>query len=290
MKSILSLFLCYAFLGFAAHAEAPKTDSLKPFAPDLAIFNKAVAANWKEKVREKEPLPKIEIGSVQYLPPEVLKASQQEFTFIKILKEIGDAAETYRTEYDMDAGQFTFAFDNGRSALPVQKAAIGILHRGKIYLLDGHHKVMISLYMNAETLPVHVIDDWSDLSPQKFRERMIERRYAYPLDKNGEPMSRFYDFDELTDNPNLYLARLLIQKVKGGIELEKFKLFSVSGAKRPLILKFNEGLPFIEYFIANLLAHHDIFYDEEWGGKIPKETRKEIRTLLAKEAKKKDSP
>jgi hypothetical protein len=287
MRSFLNLILLGAFFALVSTSvitlasDAPTSNALNP---DLETFNKIVKKNWKEKVAEKEPLPKIEIGSVQYLPPEVLKASQQEFTFIKITDEIQEVTEKFRTEYDAKTKTFKFAFDQGRSALPTQKAAIGILHRGKIYLVDGHHKVLLSLYLNAETIPVHVLEDWSDFSPLEFRKKMIEQGYAYAYDKNGDPIDRFSDFDEMKDNPNLFLSRLLIQKVKGGIELEKFNIYSVSGAKKPLILKFNEGLPFVEYFIADLLAENDIIYDPEWERKVPKPVRKQIRALLEEEA------
>ena len=166
---------------------------------------------------------------------------------------------------------------------------------GKVYLVDGHHKALLSLYFRATDIPVKIIADWSSteespLDEAEFRHRMVQQFYAYPNDAEGEPVDHFYEINQLQDEPNLYLARLLIQKVKTTISLESMQLLEVSGSNRPLILKLNEGLPFIEFYIAALLKKYGIMYDSEWGKHIPPRVQKKIRALLKDEAKSTTTP
>lgn len=250
------------------------------FAPQFQDFIETIEANEKSE-KEAVELP-IELGAVQYISVQSIFASQPEFTFLKVLKELKEAESAFGVRFSKKTKKFKLAYSKGRSAFPSSKTAFGILYKGHIYLVDGHHKVLVSLYFGAKALPVRVLDDWSSLSNAAFSKRMQDSRFAYS--------DKFYFFSELRDNPNLYLARLLIQKVKGTIELEQFNISSVQGAKKPLLLKYNEGIPFIEFYLADLMSRNGIYYKNKWGDKIPLKVRKKIKKLLEQDVIKKGSP
>lgn len=279
LRFIVALGLLTGLFGrhLEANAEEPsKTDQ----------FLSKISQNYAQLPAHDEVI--FEVGVTQYVPLSVLMASQPSFTSIKALAELDEAHVRFLTDDQL-------SFHQGRALLPPTKYAVGIAYNGKVYLVDGHHKALLSLYFGATDIPVKIIADWSSkpeapLSEAEFRHRMVEQFYAYPNDAEGEPVDHFYEINQLQDEPNLYLARLLIQKVKTTISLESMQLLEVSGSNRPLILKLNEGLPFIEFYIAALLKKNDIKYDSEWGKHIPPRTQKKIRTLLKKESRETDTP
>lgn len=237
---------------------------------------------------------KFEVGVTQFVPLSLIKASQPSFTAIKIIEELQEAVD----KFGVDKTAVGFAIRDGRSVYPPHKKAIGVVYNDRVYLLDGHHKAIVSLYFSSPTMPVEIIADWTKNSKGEvrteadFREKMIhpENAYAYPLDAQGTETNQFFDLCELKDDPNLYLARLLIQKVKAEVSLESLQIRGVGGSSHPLILKLNEGVPFLELYIAATLKRGGIDYKTEWGKLIPERIRRQIRDILAEEVSRPGSP
>ncbi len=243
---------------------------------------------------EPEPGFKFEVGVTQFVPLSLIKASQPGFTAIKAIGELQEAVDRYGVAETSDG----YILRDGRSVYPPDKKAFGIVYNGRVYLLDGHHKALVSLYFNAHSMPVEIIADWTydsngkERSESEFREEMVHPKhaYAYPRDADGSETNRFYDLCELKDDPNLFLSRLLIQKVKAVVSLESLHVREVSGSNNPLILKLNEGIPFLEFYIAAALKRSGIDYDISWGKRIPDRVRERIRNTLKEELENDDSP
>lgn len=281
-----------AYVGLLVGVSATQFEANATLSPSASEIHDTLLSNFK--CLKAETSFKFEVGVTQFVPLSLIKASQPGFTAIKLVDELREAVDRYGVEMT-EKGP---VLRDGRSVYPPHKKAFGVVYDGRVYLLDGHHKALISLYFNAHSMPVEIIADWTRNSSGKlrteaeFREKMTDPKnaYAYPFDSEGAPTSQFFDLCDLRDDPNLYLARLLIQKVKATVSLESLQVREVSGSDHPLILKLNEGVPFLEFYIAATLSREGITYEREWRKDIPDKVRTQIRKALQEEVERDNSP
>jgi hypothetical protein len=313
IHSILALGLA-TFVGiwprFVAAKQAPMVPSLKP---SLEEFREVCQSFRREAQKNKQtsrirPPP---LGEVLYVPIGALEAGQNRFSFVRLLKALDKLAENEGLDRDKARiGGHVPAYDNGRSFYPKQRKTTGIYYRGKVYILDGHHRSLLSTFLGAQTLPMEVVDNWSHLDPETFLNQMHQHGYSFFLDSNGNPQEPL-DLCELIDDAFLALARELLLRVD--IEVKeikpkktkpegkrgkskkknwksepevaskppalKIKILARRGSKIPIAVKINRDIPFIEIEIADLLRRAGITWNP--GDPLTVETLREFLEILS---------
>lgn len=195
-----------------------------------------------------------------FIPLRALEASQSRFSFERFVSAMHKDLRKNPVTFFGNGGGWVFEFDQGRSMLPLHKTVTGIYYRGKVHIVDGHHKALSSLFLGAETIPVHLLDDWSGLEPDEFARQMESHHYSYFRNSRGARM-RPRDLCDLIDDGNLQLARYLFRKVDVWFEGEKFDVLHTSGSKYPILLKINDDIPYFEFEIADALRREGVDFD-----------------------------
>jgi len=191
-------------------------------------------------------LPKAPQG-ISFVPTAALEASQSRYSFERFVsalkKDLRNSPDAY---VDPFANVWRFGHDEGRSLLPIHKTITGVFYRGRVHIVDGHHKALSSVYLGAKTIPVSVIGDWSHLSETEFDAEMEKNHYSYFRNYRGARMKR-RDLCDLVDDGNLQLARFLFRKIDVKFDGENFNVLKTSGSELPIMLKINDDIPFF-YF------------------------------------------
>jgi hypothetical protein len=221
------------------------------------------------------------VGSVAFLPVRALEATQTRFAFLRIRHALG---KTLKEEPDW------FAHDQASSLYSLEKRVKVAFYRGKLYIVDGHHRALISTYLGAQTIPAEVIADLSELNTRKFRQTMEARGWAHWRDHRNEEMKPL-DLCEMIDDPNFQLARLIIRRVTVSWRGDRLKLERSTGADRPVAVKINGDLPFFENHIADALRRGGVEYDDRrYESEFSKAELREFARILVKSAREKSSP
>lgn len=175
---------------------------------------------------------------------------------------------------DANAG-WEYRYNNGRSifsikeSIPVVKAPFGYI------VIDGHHDVLSSLFLEATWLPVHMIADLSDLSEDQFWDEAERLGWAYLYNLQGQRQIPPRDFYLLEDDPNRYFAMISARKC-----LVDKDLINSIGAEYPIWVKVSNDIPFIELKIADILWQNQIVYSYDMGRNPPEEFVEEARRVL----------
>lgn len=201
-----------------------------------------------------------------------LTPGQEEISVDNVLCKLREAQKTYKSK-----------FDEGRSILPLKEAAVVIQGPGdRFVIVDGHHHVYLSLFAGAVTVPVIIIDNWKKENPVGFWKRLQEERRVY-LKESAELLAKTPPLlTEVKDNPNRYFASLIAAKAHLEYIGGKIEVLQVKGSANSAWVKINEGIPFIEFQIADVLSASKLKYNSQWGEEIPKEDAEKARTALVK--------
>ena len=107
------------------------------------------------------------------------------------------------------------AFDEGRSTLPltVYKPVVK-MPGGKLLVLDGNHQVAASLLAGAQSVPVDVVADLSDLDTDAFFDEAAQKGWTYLNDFGGRSTSVVPSYAELKDDGFRYLLTQTALKAK----------------------------------------------------------------------------
>lgn len=283
MQFVMILFILGALA--APWAEGKSDVDFDPFKPTIQEL--------KKKMSQYDPvdLPKRLLSKdarVFYAPTESLVWSQPEVALLKVIESIQEAQSAYNVKYD--DGRYLLDHDDGASVFPDNRSIKVVRFQKHLYIIDGHHKHATSIFFGAKTVPVEVIADYSDLTEKKVHKKLVERGLAYGFEADGSPSDHFWLPSQVVDNEMLYLARLIEHKIKLEIRFGELRILSHSGADWPLLLKLNEDVPFLEFFIAKALTDAGMRYNPKWGNELPKPIVAEIRDILIKASRQKDSP
>lgn len=244
--------------------------------PEQSYFRQVCRENRAESNSLLTEAPDVDVSS--YFPVNVLEASQSRFSYRRFLTAMKKAVGT-------DAAEF--AHDHGRALFPMDKKIKAVFYRGKLFIVDGHHRALISAYLGAKSIPVQILADLSELPPHEFPQRMEERGWAYWQDHQNR-RSRLRDLCDMLDDPNFQLARLIIRRVKVGIDNGKLNMTDSTGAEILIAVKINADIPFFEIHIADALRRGGVeFDDRRTAADISKrELAKLLRILRAEAADK----
>lgn len=187
---ILSLFVAVIFSPWSAYAS--KTPSQKEFAKiyqkNLKELRKKLPANSQDPCT---PAPNYDSSAPQIAPitsPQALHlpipvalsefcATQSMYSFYKIELELNKSK-------------------------PSEKTVDYVLYKGRRYLVDGHHHLLLSIYLGRESISARVVGKLPDtLSPIEFFQEMKRLNFIY--DQLIDPM-------EMQDHPYLNKIRELV--------------------------------------------------------------------------------
>lgn len=231
-------------------------------------------------------LPRPPIGEVSFIPVAALENQQKDFSFVRLRQQLKKGIKESGTRYNEKKERWIFTADKGRSLFDQDSDLVGVFYRGRVYLADGHHKALASIYMGAVTAPVHIIDDWSEKTPQEFHQAMKDAGFSHWKNHRGQSI-RPVSFCAMEDNPNLMLARLLIRRIQVRMEHgARLKIKVGSGSHQPIALKINHDIPFMEKEIADALSRAGVRFDDLRGDlDIDWEERAHYLSILTKVAR-----
>jgi hypothetical protein len=202
---------------------------------------------------------------VEYVHVQQLHAAQLRYSHLNMKDKANKAIIKGHAIWDDAEKTWEYKYNDGTSilpedgALPVVKTSFGYV------LLDGHHDVMSSLYLQAEMIPIKVTEDVRDLSIDEFWREAEKRGWSYLYTKNGEKDQPPAAFHDLVDDPNRYFAALVARKFKTDSEGD----YTSKGAEYPLWVKVDKDIPFIEFKIANALYNAGFIYQPDRMGAPP---------------------
>lgn len=221
-----------------------------------------------------------EVGDVVFVPTPNIVNNQGRFSWAAVVRKtrqmFGNDGKAYAEKKN---GEWRFNYDDGRSAFPKKKAIRGIYDRGRIYIIDGHHRALISTYLGSQTLPVHVIADISraKYSPGQVRAYMERNAYSYFRNYRGA-VTNAVDLCAMVDDPNLELARLLMGRIDVEIAKGRASFSNPRGSELVIGVKTDMDIPFLEFYIADALRRADVVWENENPVAIDKS---ELKTYLA---------
>lgn len=253
MKLTLTLLAALA-LGWSTSAKP----AIGP-RPTFEQFVEACKATRALALNQK--LEGVQVGEIAYYPSWSIEGLQTRFSFERFIATLDKAQVKNGLEWDEGKKVWKFAHNRKSSVYAVKKRLTGIFYRGRIFLIDGHHRALVSLYTGAASVPVHVIADWSDkFSPPKFFSELADRKFSYFENARGGP-SAIVDICNMIDDPNLQLARFLIYRVNVDLKGDEIEISNGRGARRPLALKINQDIQFFEFEIADALTRAGVRFD-----------------------------
>lgn len=163
--------------------------------------------------------------------------------------------------------------NNGTSVLsPDDKERVIVGPDQRLYLLDGHHSAMACIAVGCNTMPVELVDNLSQLEAAVFWQVLANSQRAFLKAIDGSqhiPGSWL----ELEDDPFRYIAKMLCGKVvsKEGVFIR------YEGALFPAWLKENDGVPFIEFALGDLLRSSHL--QQALGKEVPESLSSNERLL-----------
>jgi len=190
-----------------------------------------------------------EAGVETYFPVLALEASQTRFSFVRFRQFLHKALHEKSN------------YDHQRALYGMHKKIRAVFYRGKLFVIDGHHRALVSIYAGAQTIPVKIEADLSHLSRAKFVQSMEARGWANWRNYLNQPMSPV-DFCDMIDDPNFQLARLIIRRVNVSLENGQLNLTRSRGAEFPVAVKINSDVPFFENHIADALRRGGVAFDD----------------------------
>lgn len=234
-----------------------------------------------------EPPPKLpRHGTTFYLSIQFLIPGQEWISVDNIIGKI-KKAHTETTFVKNKHGEIDIAFADGTSAEPMTdqpKIKVAATEAGYI-IIDGHHETCRAVLLGSKTVPVEVVEDFTKRHPKMAMEAVWSELKSKHLSlfseaKTPKHLAQFPPcLCDLSDKPNRFLARLLGMKVLTD-EQGKVTLAETRGVKHPIWVKVNRGIPFIEFYIADILEKNSIHYDIRWGEDVPKDIVEEARHAL----------
>jgi hypothetical protein len=211
---------------------------------------------------------------VTFLPVNVLGSAQHRISFDRVQTKILDLYEDYGAE--------SLRFDNHKSFLPDTAPVKIVLLPDGIAVVDGNHETLASIYVGAKTIPTIVVADYSNRSSNEVALREMEKDgLAYMKKLNGKTDYKLVLLSDLVDDPNRFLLSVVSRRVKV-IQIDGEAKLESHASGHDVIVKFEEGTPFIEFICADILYENGIVYDPTWGENIPKKVIKQIRKILIK--------
>ncbi|MGZ3723801.1 MAG: ParB-like protein [Bdellovibrionales bacterium] len=247
--------------------------------PDLSEFMRYCREHREQTVTEQFEAPRV--GSISFLPTAALQSNQGRFSWASTKRKLRQTVEDDAGAYGQKKnGEWVLANNRGTSFYPREKAIRGIYYRGKIFIVDGHHRALISTYLGAETIPVHIIANLSRrFTPEQLTEYMAKNDYSYFLNYQRQKISPV-DLCDMQDDPNLELARSLIARVDVTFKNGQLVYGKVRGKAMVIGIKTDEDIPFLEIEVADALRRAGVEWQDEFEHDFSKKELEDFLVIL----------
>ena len=250
-----------------------------PIPKHPAQFIETAAYQWQE-LNRLHALPFIEpaIGVPTYVPLAELTRGQSEISVDNIYAKIEEHLKMNNLSWHRHA--WKLHHDSGLSVVP-RTDAIAVVKGPQGYVvIDGHHDLFLSLFVGAKTIAVTVQADYSSMSALDFWKTLKAKNMIYLPETPAQLARHAPDMMTVSNNPNRYLAALLALKVQADFKNGKWKIAKAKGTKDAVWIKLNNGIPFIEFYLAEVIASAGVQYDPNWGVQVPHEIVERVRYSL----------
>ncbi len=255
--------------------------SLENLTPSKDVFLEIVYSNYSELKKTQLDQKTLNIDEPFHIPLKNLTPGQNEISIDNVLAKLRTVKEKWNLRWDNKQNGWKLNHNSGKSLLPRKEALTTVLGpENIIVIVDGHHHAFMSLYVGAETVPAIIIEKWDKLTPIEFWKKLQHDGRVMLSQSPAQLSSRAPDFTKMKDNPNRYFASLLASRAELRYDNGKIAVKNVRGNANGCWIKLNEGVPFVEFHIADILTQAGLEYDSKWGTEIPKEMAEKARTAL----------
>lgn len=237
-------FLLLLLLSVSTWAKPSLTPSLDEFR-EICRSRRSESLDFTIRAPEK--------GMHDFFPVAALDGTQNFFSHARFTHSLGKAIA--------EEGQ-ALSHDDKKSMYGFNKKIKAVFYRGRLHIVDGHHRALISIYWGAKTLPVEILDVFPDrLSPRAFRRIMTRRGWGKWRDAFGQVLTPV-DLCDMENDPNLQFARLVIRRVSVALQSGRLTIKKSKGAKIAIAIKINSDVPFFEFLIADALTRAGFVFDD----------------------------
>ncbi len=250
--------------------------STQPAKSQPAEYIERAAQN--QALLSSETSPQVAVGETAFFPLKNLIRGQDEISVDNIEAKLRAKVEAKEMPWSADQNKWLFPFDVGRSLNPLVDPILVVLGPQGPVIIDGHHEFYLALSTGAQSIAAFVKADLSHLEQLQFWREMANRKFTLLAAAPSELARQIPSTDSVRDNPNRYLASLLALKVSA----------VVRGAGDAAWFKFDKGIPFVEFEIAEVLKQAGIVYAPSWHETVPAQVTQAARKALmrAQHAKK----
>lgn len=265
--------LFYPVVGFSS---TPETLQPPTYHPSIEELQQTLNTNYSftpllplESLRKK-------VGTISYLPLQYMRAGQVSFAFLTVAHKIARAPKEFDVIWNEKTMAWRLNYDHGRALLPEDKSLMGVLGPDGIYLLDGNHKSLTSLYFAAKTAPIFLREDLSikpDGTPytiEEFRALMKQRGHVFLTKVDGNTEDWTPLLNQMENDPNRHFISLITAKLKikmkddGTVKIRKRR-----GSHEPVLIKIGRDVEFFELELSRRLHAAGLHYKDEWGDHPP---------------------
>lgn len=182
----------------------PKPHSLASLSAEAFLeetgrfFDELVAKSGYELAQEPS------VGESVHLPIRFLVRGQDEVSVHNVIAKLNERIVDGDVVWSEAEASWQLAHDEGQSSVSIDDPIFVVKGSRGYVVTDGHHDVLLALYVGARTIPAQVIDDLSQLEAAAFWREMKRRRLV-DLSASPEHLAKQPPkMSELVDNPNPY--------------------------------------------------------------------------------------
>lgn len=240
------------------------------FLMSASLFCASVSFAHETKYQEVQISENLFYTDIQCIYPSQLRYSSK-----NVQEKVDYTIRLHDANWNEDTKSWDLKYDGGKSPLSPEDAVPVVRGPFGLVLTDGHHHLLASLQLNAQTIPVKVIADLSQLDETSFWAEMEQNGWAYPYNILGERSPPPKDVKLLQDDPNRYFAAIIARKCRADGDLN-----SSRGATYPVWVKVGKDIPFIEFRISDALWKKGLRYNYDMGDNPSEALVEESRQIL----------
>ncbi len=230
----------------------------------------------------------IDQGETSFISILRLVPGQDQISYLNAFEKLRSKYKKWQVSWSEKNNKYELAFDKGKSLLPLNRPIKVLSSPDGFLVIDGHHHLIMSLFVGASKIPVYVMGKIPSLSMRTWK-RLIERKTVYFQKTTIEKLANEKPkITELSDNPYRFLASKLALKIKMSYKNGEVNVNEKKGNKNAIWIKINEGFPFVEFYIADVIQKAGIIFDPKWGERIPTKICDKIREAFIVSSKKSD--
>ncbi len=266
--------LFYPLVGVSATPENPaKAPTLKPTIEEL---RQTLAMNYNFSPFIPFDLLRQHVGKISYQPIQYMRAGQVSFAYLTVGHKIERAPKEFDVVWSEKNLSWKLNYDNGRALLSEDKSLMGVIGPDGIYLVDGNHKSLTSLYFGAKTAPIFLKEDLSikadgtAMTIEEFRSIMKERGHVFLTKIDGSVSEWPPLLDQMENDPNRHFISLITTKLKIKIKEDgKVKIKNRRGSDDPILVKIGRDVEFFELELSRRLHAAGLHYEDRFGDRPP---------------------